>query len=191
MAIDATQRLAEYWFRARLMHDLLHALMEAYDDDLRAIDKDGHSWEFLTYLDYWLSALFVVVEGFNKLKLKDARVQRLFSPHVSQLKELRHGSDRACLSGWALSVMGREGSLLLPQRNNPSTLSLTVAPGEAPSPPHPNHPVSNPGCSSGWGSSFSGRALARCPVSPRSPCRLLRPERVVRSPQQRRFRLLE
>jgi hypothetical protein len=89
MAIDATQRLAEYWFRARLMHDLLHALMEAYDDDLRAIDKDGHSWEFLTYLDYWLSALFVVVEGFNKLKLKDARVQRLFSPHVSQLKELR------------------------------------------------------------------------------------------------------
>ena len=90
MAIDATQRLAEYWFRARLMHDLLHALMEAYDDGLRAIDKDGHSWEFLTYLDYWLSALFVVVEGFNKLKLKDARVQRLFSPHVSQLKELRH-----------------------------------------------------------------------------------------------------
>jgi hypothetical protein len=85
-----TQRLAEYWFRARLMHDLLHTLMEIYDGDLNALDNDGHMWEFMTYLDYWLSALFVVVEGFNKLKLKDARVQRLFNSHVSQLKQLRH-----------------------------------------------------------------------------------------------------
>ena len=34
--------------------------------------------------------MFVVVEGFNKLKLKDARVQKLFNEHVSDLKQMRH-----------------------------------------------------------------------------------------------------
>jgi len=33
----------------------------------------------------------VVVEGFNKLKLKDAEVQKLFTSHLQQLKKVRHG----------------------------------------------------------------------------------------------------
>ena len=61
-------RLAEYWFRARLMHELLHTLMGIYDNDLDALDKDGHAWEFLTYLDYWLSALFVAVVSLSQHK---------------------------------------------------------------------------------------------------------------------------
>lgn len=83
-------RLAEYWFRAKLMHDLLHQLMNVYGGDLKAAGEAGHSWELLTYLYYWLSGLFVVVEGFNKLKLKDAHVQQLFNSHVQALRELRH-----------------------------------------------------------------------------------------------------
>ena len=63
--------------------------------------------------------------------------------------------------------------------------------GVAPQPLTLNRPALNPDCSSGWGSSFSERAAARCPVSPRSPCRLLRPGRVARSLRQRRFRLPE
>jgi hypothetical protein len=54
-------------------------------------------------------------------------------------------------------------------RNNPSTLSLTVTRWVSPQPLTLNHPASNPGCSSGWGSSFSGHAAARCSVSPRLP----------------------
>jgi hypothetical protein len=36
------------------------------------------------------AGLFVVIEGFNKLKLKDARVQRLFQSHIQHLKTSRH-----------------------------------------------------------------------------------------------------
>ena len=69
-------RLAQYWFRARLMHDLLHWMLEEHDRDINAIYDSGEGWDFETFMAYWLSGLFVVVEGFNKLKLKDARVQR-------------------------------------------------------------------------------------------------------------------
>jgi hypothetical protein len=86
---DGLKRLAEYWFRANIMHDLLHSLRDMHDGDLEAISK-AHRWEFLTYMYYWLSALFVVVEGFNKLKLKDRQVQQLFKEHVNDLKQLRH-----------------------------------------------------------------------------------------------------
>jgi hypothetical protein len=87
----ALKRLAEYWYRADLMHGLMHTMIEdLFDGDIDRINAEGYSWEFVTYLSYWLSGLFVVVEGFNKLKLKDARVQRLFNEHVSALKQLRH-----------------------------------------------------------------------------------------------------
>jgi hypothetical protein len=86
----ALQRLARYWFRAKLMHDLLHTLFEEYDDDLDKLLDAGHWWEFDTYLSHWLSGLFVVVEGFNKLKLRDARVQGLFKEHMKHLKAMRH-----------------------------------------------------------------------------------------------------
>ncbi len=85
-------RLAEYWFRANLMHSLLHGLREEYDNDLDAIYQEGAWWEFSTFLDHWLSGLFVVVEGFNKLKIRDARVQKLFNAHLRDLKSIRHAT---------------------------------------------------------------------------------------------------
>ena len=84
--------LGEYWLRAELMHELLHTLRDMYEPKFEQLYKDGHGWEFNTYLSYWLSGLFVVVEGFNKLKLKDARVQRLFNAHLSDLKQVRHST---------------------------------------------------------------------------------------------------
>jgi hypothetical protein len=83
------KRLAEYWFRANIMHDHLHKILQVHGD-MDALEKAGLEWEFLTYLAHWLSALFVVVEGFNKLKLKDAQVQRLFKAHIRYLKAMRH-----------------------------------------------------------------------------------------------------
>jgi hypothetical protein len=84
----ASERLARYWFRAQLMRKLVHWMVEE-SDNLKTISKDEW-WDFETFLLYWLSALFVVVEGFNKLKLKDARVQRLFKEHLKHLKKVRH-----------------------------------------------------------------------------------------------------
>ena len=83
----ASQQLAKYWFRAQLMRDVVHWLKEEHN--LENLPKEDW-WEFETFLVYWLSGLFVVVEGFNKLKLKDARVQRLFKEHLNHLKKLRH-----------------------------------------------------------------------------------------------------
>src|SRR4051794_40813778 len=87
---DPMKRLAKYWYRAKLMHDLMHQLLEANNGSLTAVQKNGHWWEFETFLVHWLSGLFVVVEGFNKLKLKDVRVQKLFKDHMRHLKAMRH-----------------------------------------------------------------------------------------------------
>ena len=89
-ADDPVARLAQYWFRAKLMHDYLHAMKEECGGNLQTIYDEGNWWELNTYLSYWLSALFVVVEGFNKLKLKDARVQKCFKGHLRHLKAMRH-----------------------------------------------------------------------------------------------------
>jgi hypothetical protein len=89
-AIDPVARLARYWLRAELMHDRLHELRVVYNRDLQQLYDDGHGYEFEAYLQFWLSGLFVVVEGFNKLKLEDGRVQKLFNAHVGELKKLRH-----------------------------------------------------------------------------------------------------
>jgi hypothetical protein len=71
------------------MHDHVHALREHFGPELSKLRKKDW-WEFETYLVYWLAALFVLVEGFNKLKLRDARVQALLKEPVGHLKELRH-----------------------------------------------------------------------------------------------------
>ena len=86
---DPVAGLAKYWFRARLMHELLHLRREGMGSGIANMRQDDW-WEIETYLCFWLSALWVVVEGFNKLKLKDARVQRLFKEHMPQLKAFRH-----------------------------------------------------------------------------------------------------
>ena len=87
---EPVRRLAQYWFRAKLMHDYLHTMMDECEGDIQKIIDGGRGWELDTYLSYWLSGLFVVVEGFNKLKLKDKRVQKLFVAHIRYLKAMRH-----------------------------------------------------------------------------------------------------
>jgi hypothetical protein len=47
------------------------------------------------FLFYSLSAQFVLVEGFKKLKLKDARVQKPFKAHIGHLKMVRHRTETA------------------------------------------------------------------------------------------------
>ena len=63
--------------------------IDAYGSISEAVAK-GNGLRVETYLAFWMAALFVTVEGFNKLKLKDARVQKLFKQHLNELKALRH-----------------------------------------------------------------------------------------------------
>lgn len=88
---DHFKILAQYWFRADLMHDHLHGLMKKYDDDMDRIRRK--QWvEFETYVVYWLSALFVLVEGINRAGIKDASIQRLFNEHIGVLKGMRNST---------------------------------------------------------------------------------------------------
>ena len=60
---DPILALAEYWISADCMHTLTHFLK----DDWMVGKDEAVEVEFRTYLSYWLSALYVVVEGFNEL----------------------------------------------------------------------------------------------------------------------------
>ena len=86
---DPRLRLVHYWMSAEIMRNHLRELIDSYDGDVSAAGEE-QGYEFTTYLAFWLSALFVVVEGFNKSKLKDARIQRLFTEHLHDLKAMRH-----------------------------------------------------------------------------------------------------
>jgi hypothetical protein len=89
-SVQGLNRLSIYWFRAELMHEFLHIVLREFDNDFSKIASEGYWPEFEAYLSYWLSGLFVVVEGFNKLRLKDSRVQKLFREHLAYLKAMRH-----------------------------------------------------------------------------------------------------
>jgi hypothetical protein len=90
VSADALDRLAQYWGRAQIMRDLFNDLIDAHDGEIGKVIDEGYGLKLETFLAFWLAGLFVVVEGFNKLKLKDARIQTLFRAHLHDLKELRH-----------------------------------------------------------------------------------------------------
>jgi|EndMetStandDraft_8_1072994.scaffolds.fasta_scaffold607897_2 hypothetical protein len=86
---QAFDRLAEHWGRAQIMRRHFQDFIELYGGLSKAVGK-GNDLRLETYLSFWMAALFVAVEGFNKLKLKDARIQKLFREHLNDLKQLRN-----------------------------------------------------------------------------------------------------
>jgi hypothetical protein len=77
------------WGRAQLMRRHFNDFINSHGGIRKAVAK-GNGLRLETYLSFWMAALFVAVEGFNKLKLKDARVRKLFKEHLNDLKQLRH-----------------------------------------------------------------------------------------------------
>jgi hypothetical protein len=86
---EAYYLLAQYWGRAQIMRRHFQEYIDSYGGIPGAMSK-GNGLRLETYLSFWMAALFVTVEGFNKLKLKDDHLQKLFKEHVNDLKELRH-----------------------------------------------------------------------------------------------------
>jgi hypothetical protein len=104
----ALHSLARYWFRAQLMRKLTHQMREKYlinPTKRREKAFRDRFWEFDTYLSHWLSALFVVVEGFNKSKMHDTRIQKLFQKNVGYLKQVRHETYHFSEKFLSFSVM--------------------------------------------------------------------------------------
>jgi hypothetical protein len=87
---DPVLRLAEYWLSARLMHDHLHVLREAYPG-LRGIKGDDAA-DLKTYLSFWLSALYVVAEGFLELGLSDPDLDQLVKLYIDSLRLYRNAT---------------------------------------------------------------------------------------------------
>jgi hypothetical protein len=81
-------RLAQYWLRAQLMRNHVRSFGDGKNNLAYVGENDW--WEFETYLQHWLAALFTVVEGFNKLRVKNSRVQKLFNANIGALKQMRH-----------------------------------------------------------------------------------------------------
>jgi hypothetical protein len=68
------------------MHRQTHALKPKW------LEARGKNWqEFRTYHAYWLSALFVVAEGFLELGLDKAKVPEITHDHIEKLKLFRNG----------------------------------------------------------------------------------------------------
>lgn len=55
-------------------------------------EKMGMSVEEFMYMSIWYALLFVVIEGWNKLKLSDEKISELLlSPNVDLLRRYRNG----------------------------------------------------------------------------------------------------
>jgi hypothetical protein len=83
---DLVLALAVYWLRADVMHALVHATEDAWLEDVTT-----HKAEFETYIAFWLSALYVVVEGFRELKLDATQVPEMSAPRMDTLRLFRNG----------------------------------------------------------------------------------------------------
>lgn len=73
------------------MHGHVHDLRNLHGS-LDKIREAGDWLEFTTYLDYWLSSLFVVVEGFEDLRLRDPVLEPMIAAHRDSLKLYRNAT---------------------------------------------------------------------------------------------------
>ena len=80
--------ISNYFFSAKLMRDHAHTIREeVFDKKNTRLKRD-----FLVYYGYYLSALWVVVEGFCELNLKDNVIEELAKKHGDSLRLYRNGT---------------------------------------------------------------------------------------------------
>ena len=84
---DLVLALCEYWLAAEFMRRQTHAIKDKW-----ARARTRHWSEFRTYHSYWLSALYIVVEGFEELGLDQKNIPEMTSEHIARLKKFHNGS---------------------------------------------------------------------------------------------------
>src|SRR5215213_4956485 len=87
---DPVLSLCNYWLSADIMHSLLHEMRE----HLFAEEEGKETlWpEFQIYYSFWLSALYVVAEGFQELRLRSPTIQKKVAAHIDDLRIFRNGT---------------------------------------------------------------------------------------------------
>ena len=88
---DPILRLCSYWLSSKIMHEHVHELVDDFFD--LAYEDDFSLWyEFRTYYSYWLSSLYVVVEGFEYLKLDRKKVPSISDNRIETLRLFRNAT---------------------------------------------------------------------------------------------------
>ena len=91
----ATFTLHRYYIWANAMRTHMEPRVLAYGKQLEANPDNLMTVEGIEstmYMSYWYGGLYVVVEGWNELKLSDPEIDRLLtSPNVDLLKKYRNG----------------------------------------------------------------------------------------------------
>ena len=76
--------------------EILKRLEDAESMDAESLTKlmlELHLDDYGVFMYYWYAALYVVIEGFKELQLRDAKIEWLLqSPNVDALKRLRNAT---------------------------------------------------------------------------------------------------
>lgn len=82
--------LHKYFIRANRMRDLFDKLCKEYNSE--KINKQRFDIETEIYMALWYGLLYVVIEGWERLNLKDEKIDKLLkSNNVKLLKNYRNG----------------------------------------------------------------------------------------------------
>lgn len=88
---DPVCKLSQYWVSAGIMRKHVIEYKERYPD-LENMNDDVWG-DFIIYTSFWLSALYVVIEGFRDLGLSDKRIDVLLvSKNVDSLRVYRNST---------------------------------------------------------------------------------------------------
>ncbi len=85
---DNVGALSRYFIWAdKMRHDFQHHIMNRNDDDDEfTFSEHGH-----IHMSYWYGALYVLVEGWHELSLRDEKIDQLLtSPYVDMLRRYRN-----------------------------------------------------------------------------------------------------
>jgi hypothetical protein len=72
--------VAYRFFPANIMHAHMHRIIHHRRRAWKK-NRDVLFREILVYLNYWLTTLYIVAEGFLELKLKDKAIEKIIHEH--------------------------------------------------------------------------------------------------------------
>ena len=92
----AAEKMALLYHETLRNPEISKALRECNLSDSKACNKlmiQLHSSDYGVFMLYWCAALYVVIEGFRKLKRRDEKIEELLrSPNVDALRLLRNAT---------------------------------------------------------------------------------------------------
>jgi len=82
--------LVEYWSNAKIMHEHVHAIRNEYGGDIKNLVGTEDWSSFKVYLTFWIASLYVLIEGYETLKIHDGILDSLKSFERDRLRLFRN-----------------------------------------------------------------------------------------------------